>query len=235
MALAMAIAGLRNFGAHEMAFRERGLPGDPRLRGRYIPRENVGLSRTRGLHDATVGIIGASATGRYLIRLLGPFGPEVRILVYDPYLGEEQAQELGVRKVELEELLRASDVVSLHAPLTEESRGMIGARELGLMKDGAVLVNTARGGLVDHDALYDEAAGGRIGACLDVYFGEGCDDAASSRFRGLPNVLITPGIAGPTSQVLRQMGTAVVQDIETFFRGGEPKLRVDPGSLSHMA
>ena len=235
MALGMAIAGLRNSSSHDAAFKTRGLPGDPQLRGKYLPRGSVGLSRTRGLHDATVGVVGASATGRYFIRLLAPFGREVRILVYDPYVTAPEAEALGVRKVDLEELLSSSDVVSLHAPATEETTGMIGERELCLMKDGALLVNTARGPLVDHEALYREASTGRINACLDVYFGEGCEDAGRSPFRDLPNVLITPGIAGPTAAVLRQMGSAIVEDLDRVLSGRDPVLRVDPDSLSHIA
>ena len=231
MALGMAIAGMRNFAAHDHAFKVSGTPGDPALRG---PSTEGGLRHTMGLHHATVGVIGASATGRYFIRLLRAFGDEVSILICDPTLAPEEALEIGGRLVSLDELLSASDMVSLHAPSTEETRGMMGAGEFARMKDSALFINTARGALVDHDALYEELKTGRLKACLDVYL-EVCPDPARSRFRELSNVLITPGIAGPTAQVLKAMGEAVVDDFARFFSGEKPRHLVDPERLSVSA
>ena len=231
MALGMAIAGMRNFATHDRAFKTSGTPGDPELRG---PSTESGLRHTLGLHHSTVGVIGASATGRYFIRLLEAFGDEVSILLCDPYLSQGEAAEIGGTLVSLDELLSVSDVVSLHAPSREETRGMIGARELALMKDNALFINTARGALVDLDALYEELKRGRLKACLDVYL-ETCADPARSRYRELSNVLITPGIAGPTAQVLKRMGGVVVDDLERFFSGQELRHRVDPERLSVSA
>src|SRR5690606_15825293 len=106
------------------------------------------------------------------LRLLSIFGMQ-QPLAYDPYLSETQAAQLGVRLVSLDELLTTADFVSLHCPLTEETHGMIGARELGLMKPNAYLLNTARGGLVDEDALYTILQRGQIaGAAIDSFVEE---------------------------------------------------------------
>src|SRR3954454_8012408 len=119
-----------------------------------------------GNFGQTVGIVGSSRIGRRVIELLAPF--DLRILVYDPFLDDASAAALGVETVSLAELFRASDVVSLHAPLTGSTQGMVGARQLALMKTGATLINTARGGLVDHEALERELLSSRLFAILDV-------------------------------------------------------------------
>ena len=231
MTLALSIAGLRNFAAHDYAFKNRGTPGDPLLRG---PSTKGGLRHTFGLHHSTVGIIGASAAGRYFIKLLKAFGKDVRILVFDPYLTHEDAGALGVKKVSLAELLTSSDVVSLHAPHTKETSGMMGKNEFAMMKDGALFINTARGALVDHNALYEELKTVRLKACLDVYL-ETCSEPVKSRYRQLSNVLITPGIAGPTAQTLKEMGDTIVEDLRRFFAGEAPENRVDPKRLAIIA
>ena len=231
MAFAMAVAGMRNFAAHDYAFKVCGTAGDRTIRGSAT---RSGLSKTFGLHHTTIGIIGASATGRYFIRLLKGYGDDVNVLVYDPYLPESDAEALGVAKVPLPELLSQSEVVSLHAPRTPETEGMMNKEVFALMKDGALFINTARGALVDHNALYAELETGRLKACLDVYL-ETCPDPANSPYRKLRNVLITPGIAGPSAQVLQTMGAVIVDDFERFFSGKEPEHRVDPNRLGIIA
>jgi phosphoglycerate dehydrogenase-like enzyme len=140
----------------------------------------------------TVGVVGASHVGRNMIRFLKPFG--VTILLYDPTYSEAMARELGVRLVCLEELMQASDVVTVHAPKLPTTDKMITAAHLAAMKDGALFVNTSRGSVVDQDALLAELKSGRIYAYLDVYEKEPLP--AENGFIHLDNVLLTPHISG---------------------------------------
>lgn len=225
MALGLTLAGLRNMVRHTTAFRQQGTPGDATLT----------YAANRGLHGARVGLIGASMTGREFIKLLHAF-EDVDIWVYDPYLSDNAAGQLGVHKAELDDLLASCDVVSLHAPANEATFHLIGKRELALLQDDALLVNTARGELVDHDALLAELRRGRISAALDVYL-ETLSDAevAASPYRELPNVIITPGWAGPAVQLRQQLGAAMVDELARFFTGLEPRYRVTPERLQTMA
>ncbi len=226
MALGLIIAGLRCMVEHDAAFKQLGTRGDDRL----------SYATNRGLQGSRIGIIGASMTGRELIKLLRPFGEDMDICVADPYLSDYAAGELGVTKLELAELLSTSDVISLHAPSTEETHHMIGEREVKLLKDGALLVNTARGALIDHDALLAELKTGRIKAALDVYLETlSADQVALSEYRTLSNVIITPGRAGPSAQLRRQLGAAIVDEFARFFTGLPPRYAVTPARRPTMA
>jgi len=177
----MMIMAKRRFPEHIDAFRRRGVWRDPGIpwNGQF-------------LLGSTVGIVGASKVGRLVMKFLEPFG--VRVLVYDPYISEWEAGRLGAEKVELEELFRLSDIVTVHAPATPETERMIRAEHFRLMKDGAAFINTSRGRLVDHDALFEEARTGRITVVLDVTDPEPLPP--ESPLRKLPNVYITPHVAG---------------------------------------
>jgi pentatricopeptide repeat protein len=226
MALGLTIAGLRCVVEHDSAFKQKGTYGDPSL----------GYGTNRGLHGSRVGIIGASSTGREFIKLLQAFGDEVEIWVYDPYLSEHGAGQLDVQKVELAQLLSECDVVSLHAPATDETYHMIGVDEVKMLKDGALLVNTARGSLVDHDALLTELKSGRIKAALDVYLEMlSSGEVPASAYRQLKNVIVTAGRAGPSAQVRKQLGAAIVDEFARFFTGLEPRYRVKKEKLGVMA
>ncbi|MBC7288761.1 MAG: hydroxyacid dehydrogenase, partial [Armatimonadetes bacterium] len=144
------------------------------------------------LRGCTLGIVSASTVGREVIRLLQ--GWNVKFLVYDPYLTDEEADRLGVEKVGLNELFERVDHVTIHAPQIPETYHMIGADQLRRLKDGAALVNTARGSVIDHDALYNEAKTGRILVALDVTEPEPLPP--DSPLRSLPNVYIIPHVAG---------------------------------------
>jgi phosphoglycerate dehydrogenase-like enzyme len=144
------------------------------------------------LTGATVGLVSASKVARHVIRLLQPFGCE--ILVYDPFISAEVAHGLGVELVELNELFERSDIVSLHAPGLDSTEKMIGAKQLELLKDGGVLINTARGRILDHEALLNELSTGRIVAALDVTSPQPLP--ADSEFYRLSNVVLTPQVAG---------------------------------------
>ncbi len=157
-----------------------------------------------------VGIIGASRIGRQVIELLRPFDFEISL--YDPY-----AEDLGVPRVSLPELLASSDIVSIHAPSTAETHHMIDRAGLALLPDGAVLINTARGELVDTDALIGELRSGRISAVLDVTDPEPLQ--AGSELFDLPNVFVTPHIAGSHGNELARLGTSAVAELERLVTG----------------
>jgi phosphoglycerate dehydrogenase-like enzyme len=172
----------------------------------------------RELTRSTVGLVGASNVGRHVIELLAPF--ETRILVTDPFLDVDQAGALGVELVELEELLAQADVVSLHCPENEQTRNLLNAANLGRLRDGAVLINTARGGLIDEAALIDELSTGRIFAFLDSTNPE--PPAPDSRLRQLDNVVVTPHIAGCIENCNR-MGELAVEEARRAL-SGEPAI-----------
>ncbi|HJM26715.1 MAG: hydroxyacid dehydrogenase [Acidimicrobiales bacterium] len=167
---------------------------------------------------ATIGLVGASNVGRHVIELLAPFDCEV--LVSDPFLDTDKAQSLGVSLVDLDELMERSNVVSLHCPENEHTRHMIGSHNLPSMRDGALLINTARGGLIDEDALAVELETGRLFAFLDVTDPE--PPAPNSPLRSLDNVAVTPHIAGCIQNCTR-MGETAVEDLRRFF-AGEPAI-----------
>lgn len=183
------------------------------------------------LRGATIGIVGASAVGREVIRLLGPW--DVKILVYDPYLSEEEAQRLGVERVGLDELFDRADHVSIHAPATPETQHMVGAQQLKRLRDGAVIVNTARGSIIDHDALYAEARTGRILAALDVTEPEPLPP--DSPLRRLENVYITPHVSGAGYYGYFKIGEMTLQALRDFFAGRPVRGAVDLSRLSRLA
>ncbi len=184
----------------------------------------------RELRGKIVGIIGGGNIGRHVIRLLAPFEPHV--LVYDPYLPDADAERLGVAKAELDDLLRRADVITLHAPSLPETEHMIDDRRLALMKDDALIVNTARGSLFDEPALVAELSRGRFFAFLDVTDPE--PPAADSPLRRLPNVVVTPHLAGCIENCTR-MGEMAVEELRRFFAGEPPIYRVTTERLAHTA
>ncbi len=173
--------------------------------GDHAPVGNLG----RG-----VGVIGASRVGRRLLELLRPLDFSVRL--HDPYVDAGEAAELGAV---LDELMSTSDIVTLHAPDTPETLRMHNRRRLALMRDGSVLVNTSRGALVDTEALTDELVTGRIGAVLDVTEPE--PPPADSPLYRLPNVFLTPHIAGSLGNELERLGRTVVEEL-ALLRAGAP-------------
>ncbi len=171
------------------------------------------------LTGATVGIVGFGRIGRALAKRCQGFGMEV--LVADPYMDGETLARLGCTLVPLDELLQRADFVSLHAPLTAETRNLIDARRLGLMKRTAFLVNTARGGLVDEPALVEALERGTIaGAGLDVVAIEPLPE--TSRLRTLPNVVLTPHAAGASEWAIETMAARTVANTLAVLRGQDP-------------
>ncbi len=184
-----------------------------------------------GNFGRTVGIIGASRTGRRVIELLRPF--DFDVLVADPYLDAAEAERLGVRQVDLDKLIAEADIVSIHAPDLPETRRLIDADRLAAMKDGAVLINTARGELVDTEALIAELRTGRISAVIDVTVPEPLPPA--SPLFDLPNLFLTPHIAGSQGNELARMGLYIVEEAERLA-AGEPLMHaIDHDTLWRQA
>ena len=178
-----------------------------------------------------VGVVGAGYTGRQVIALLQKVGAE--LWVCDPYLSEEDASDLGVHQVELDELFAKCPIVTLQAPYTPETHGMIGAQQLALLRDGAVFINTARGALVDPDALLAELQSGRIRAALDVFEPEPLPQ--DSPLRQLDNVFLTAHIAGASQQARQRQGQAMVDEIRRFLAGEPLRYEISRAQLATMA
>jgi phosphoglycerate dehydrogenase-like enzyme len=179
-----------------------------------------------------VGVIGAGFVGREFIRLLK--GLNVEVLVFDPYLPDATATELGVKKAPtLDELLVSSPIVCLHAPATPETRHMIGRRQLGLLRDGAIFINTARSWLTDEEALLAEFKSGRIRGAIDVFDAEPLP--ADHPFRKLDNVIVTPHVASATRNCHHRQGATSVDEIERFLKGESLRYAVTKQQYSMMA
>ncbi|MEU6879071.1 hydroxyacid dehydrogenase [Streptomyces sp. NPDC046712] len=165
-----------------------------------------------GNYRRTVGIVGASRIGRRVLDLLRPF--DLQLLLHDPFVGPDEADALGARAVALDELCALSDVVSIHAPEVPSTRHMIDSRRLALMPDGATLINTSRGSLIDQEAMVDELVTGRLNAVLDVTSPEVLP--ADSPLYNLPNVLLTPHIAGSVGGELHRMAAAAADELARY-------------------
>ncbi|KGN34883.1 2-hydroxyacid dehydrogenase [Knoellia sinensis KCTC 19936] len=187
--------------------------------------------RSIGNYGKRVGIIGASRIGRLVCGLVQPFAFEV--VIADPFLDEPGAARLGARLVTLEELCVTSDIVTVHAPELPETHHLVDDALLASMHDGATLINTARGSLVDQDALTRELVSGRLNAVLDVTAPEPLP--AGSPLLRLPNVLTTPHIAGSLGTELRRLGDAAVGEVERLARGQTPLGAVALDDLGHLA
>jgi len=168
------------------------------------------------LKGRTLGIIGLGQIGFEVAKLLQVFG--VQILITDPYAEDARIKEVRGTVVELDELLKQSDIVSVHCAPTEETRGMIGAREFGLMKKTAIFINTARASITDEYALLDALKTGTIaGAGLDVFSMEPVD--SDNEFLELDNVTTMPHMGSNTKETIHRQSTAIVSNIKAFLKG----------------
>lgn len=178
------------------------------------------------LRERTLGVIGLGGIGKALVQLLASFGMKTP-LVFDPFQTAELVAEAGARKVELDELLTVADFVSIHCPLNEKTANLLGARELALMKPNAYLINTARGGIVDEDALFTVLQQGRIaGAAFDCFVGEPI--TTPHRFGQLDNVLLAPHCVAWTEELFRDIGRTVCRGLLELAQGRRPRGVVNP-------
>jgi phosphoglycerate dehydrogenase-like enzyme len=181
--------------------------------------------------DRTIGVVGYSRVGRRVVDRLRTL--DVTVLVADPYADPAEVRAAGADLVELPDLLRASDVLTLHAPELHSTRHLIGAPELALLRDGATVVNTARGSLVDTAALERECAAGRLDAILDVTDPEPLP--ADSILYTLPNVMITPHVAGSLGAETRRLSDSAIDELERHLAGLPPRAAVTADTLGMSA
>ncbi len=167
------------------------------------------------LQGKTVGVVGLGRIGVLFAQRVAAFG--TRLIAYDPYVQPARAAQLGVRLVGLEELLRESDFISIHLPKTPETVGLIGEKELQLVKPEVRIINAARGGLVDEQALADALAEGRVaGVGIDVYAKEPCTDSPLFKF---DNVVATPHLGASTNEAQDKAGLAVAKSVKLALQG----------------
>lgn len=182
------------------------------------------------LNGKTIGLVGFGHIGRLVTKKLSGFDTDV--IVYDPYTSAEDIEKHGAKKVELDEVMKESDFVSLHARLSEDNQKMIGKRELDLMKPTAVLVNTSRAGLIDQDALATVLKEKTLmGAALDVFTTEPIP--SDSPFLELDNVTLTTHIAGTTADALTNSPFMLTEDVANFLKGEEAQFIVNPEVLEN--
>ena len=198
------------------------------LRGAYASTADVAAGHWprqaligREAMDKQIGLIGYGAIARQVALRARVFG--FGIAAFDPYLAADDPAWEGTRPLGLDELLAISDVVSLHVPLTEHTRHLIGAEAIGRMKPGAILVNTARGGVVDETALAAAIREGRIGgAALDVFETEPLTAEAGAIFADLNNLVLTPHIAGVTDESNVRVSAVTADNVLRHLSGRTP-------------
>ena len=193
--------------------------------GEWIFGECMG--RVYELRDKMLGIVGLGKIGAQVASLAHGF--DMRLQYFDPYRADASDLNLPIRKVSLEELLKTSDFVNIHALLTPETRGLIGRKELEMMKETAYLINTSRGAIVDEEALADILESKRIrGAGIDVYGEHGDPPDKSSKLLKQDNIVLTPHIGGVTAEdIYRNFYETSLGNIITVVRGEEPKYVVN--------
>ncbi len=189
--------------------------------GEWIFGECVG--KVYELRDKTLGVVGLGKIGAQVARLAHAFG--MKLQYFDPYRKETSDLEFPIASVSLDELLKTSDYVTIHSLLTPETRGMIGRKQLEMMKETAYLINTSRGAVVDEEALAEILAAGKIrGAGLDVFGDHGDPPDKSSGLLKLDNVVLTPHVGGVTAEdIYRNFYVTSLGNIMSVVRGEEPK------------
>ncbi len=200
--LGAAITGMYRFAEYDRAMRT-GVPWPD-------------SSMADQIDGKVLGIVGLGRVGRIVAKYFRHF--DIEIIGYDAYVPEEEIKAMGVKPAGLMELMRSSDIITLHLPVTDETRGIIGRRELEAIGDGALLINSARAAIVDGEVFRKELAKKRFRAILDVYDPEPppLDDV----LRGLDNVVMTPHVAGNTRQMRADCGRIAIEALREYFRSG---------------
>ncbi|MEY2699175.1 MAG: hypothetical protein RL720_1131 [Actinomycetota bacterium] len=191
---------------------------------RHIPAAHAALAEGKWkrsaytgteLFEKTIGIIGLGRIGALIAERMKAFG--TKVIAYDPYVTSARAQQLGVQLVTLDELIESSDFITIHMPKTPETTGMIGEAQLAAMKPTAYVINVARGGLIDEDALFEALTNNVIaGAGLDVFVSE---PPTGSPLLGLPNVITTPHLGASTDEAQEKAGISVAKSVRLALSG----------------
>lgn len=184
-----------------------------------------------GNYRKRVGLVSASRIGRQVAELLRPF--DLEVVINDPFCDADQIAALGATKIELDDLLATSDIISLHPPLLPETVGMVDAELLATIADGATLINTSRGKIIDPDALITELRRGRFRAVLDVTDPE--PPGADSPLWDLPNVVLTPHLAGSKGSEVRRMSNGAIDEVARIVGGESLRFQVPPESRNQVA
>ncbi len=214
-AIALILASARNVAAADASLRGGGWE-----RKRFVGTE---------LRDKTLGVVGLGKIGLEVAHIASA-GLRMRVLAHDPLATADRAEQAGASLCDLPRLLRESDVVSVHVPLTDHTRGMIGAAQIALMKPGARLINVARGGIINEADLAAAVADGRLaGAAVDVFDNEP-PDMASPLFAD-PRIVVTPHLGASTQEAQVNVASDVADQIVEFLRGGSPRFAVNAPSL----
>ena len=223
LAVTFLLGAARNVDAYREALRRPANDVYARVHERGAGDETV-----RG---RTVGLVGFGRIGQAVAELLRPFG--ARLLVHDPYASVSLVRRYGAIRAPLRRVLAASSFLILAAALTDETRGMLGARALARLPDGATLINVARGGLVDLDALTREVRRGRLRCALDVT--DPLEPLPPRHpLRRLPGAVLTPHVGSAQAEVRRQMADVLLDDLERFARGRPVRNRVRGPMLERM-
>jgi D-3-phosphoglycerate dehydrogenase / 2-oxoglutarate reductase len=189
-----------------------------------------GIPQGKDLQAKNVGLIGVGAVGSNVVKLLKPFNCTIR--AFDPYLPKEKAAEMGIILTSKEDVLKNSDVLSLHAGMTPETKHLLSDKEFAIMKEGMLIINTARGGLINEEAMLKALKAGKIHAALDVFDPE--PPAVDSDFRKLKNCYPTAHTPGGTSDSAKREGSNVIDDFELFFKGKQPINNITREKLARM-
>ena len=192
--------------------------------------KQIGIGKE--LAGQNVGVVGAGYTGQQVIKLL--VACNANVSAYDPYLSEERARQLKVEQVaHLDGLFVKCPIVTMHAPSVRDTYHMVGARQLSLLSDGGIFINTARSSVVNSDALLAELRTGRIQAAVDVFDQEPLP--IDNPFRHLPNAILTPHVAGASQQALLRQGQTIVDECRRFFNGQSLLYTITANMLDTMA
>ena len=194
--------------------------------GKWEKKKFMGVE----LRNKTLGVIGMGRIGSQVVNRCKAF--EMEAMAYDPYLPEEVAKQMGVELTDLETVLKNADFITIHVPLTPETKHLISAEEFEIMKDTAFITNCARGGIIDEEALYDALVNDKIGgAALDVYEEE--PPAEDSKLFELDNIVLTPHIAASTKEAQRDAAIIVADEIIDLFKGGTPRNVLNMPRIDH--